>query len=295
MSVPQHVHDEIRRLLWAVRDGELSSDDAAKLCSLLTDPEARELYVWYSYLCGSLQWDHSARKDEFGTWMHRPRAGHFSAQCHPRNRGFRVQNSGIRTPLRAPTLSGRGAGGEGGSDIPHPSSFIIHHSPPIHYPLSTIDSFVGGMLFSYLVAAVIVSVGLLIGAFTYVSQPERQVGWDKRSDVPPAGSYAKHAEPVGQITGMVDCQWKNDECRSMNDELSAEQWHSSFILHPSSFNPVSLGDKFALASGLMEITYDTGARVILQGPVTYEVEANGGYLSVGKLTGKLEKEGRRRR
>ena len=42
----------------------------------------------------------------------------------------------------------------------------------------------------------------------------------------------------------------------------------------------------------MEITYDTGAKVILQGPVTYEVESNGGYLAVGKLTGKLEKKGK---
>ena len=41
----------------------------------------------------------------------------------------------------------------------------------------------------------------------------------------------------------------------------------------------------------MEITYHTGAKVILQGPVTYEVESNGGYLSLGKLTGKLEKRG----
>ena len=41
----------------------------------------------------------------------------------------------------------------------------------------------------------------------------------------------------------------------------------------------------------MEITYDTGAKVILQGPVTYEVEStNGGYLSIGKLTGKLERK-----
>ena len=39
----------------------------------------------------------------------------------------------------------------------------------------------------------------------------------------------------------------------------------------------------------MEITYDTGAKVILQGPATYEVESNGGFLLVGKLTGKLEK------
>ena len=148
------------------------------------------------------------------------------------------------------------------------------------------------MLFSYLVAAVIVSVGLLIGAFTYVSQPERQVGWDKRSDVPLAGSYAKHAEPVGQITGMVDCKFDlpSPSGRGAGGEGGSDGLHpSSFILHPSS--PVSLGDKFALASGLMEITYDTGAKVILQGPVTYEVEsASGGYLAVGKLTAKLEKK-----
>ena len=66
---------------------------------------------------------------------------------------------------------------------------------------------------------------------------------------------------------------------------------TAFIPHPSSLIPqslVSLGDKFALASGLMEITYDTGAKVILQGPVTYEVEsASGGFLSEGKLLGKV--------
>ena len=51
---------------------------------------------------------------------------------------------------------------------------------------------------------------------------------------------------------------------------------------------VPLGRKYELASGLMEITYDTGAKVILQGPVTYEVESkNGGFLPVGKLTGKV--------
>ena len=35
--------------------------------------------------------------------------------------------------------------------------------------------------------------------------------------------------------------------------------------------------------------------MILQGPVTYSVETNGGYLTVGKLTGKLKKRGERRR
>ena len=61
---------------------------------------------------------------------------------------------------------------------------------------------------------------------------------------------------------------------------------------------VQLNDRFALRSGLLEITYDTGAKVILQGPVTYKVDsAAGGYLAVGKLTARLEKkaEGGRRK
>ena len=51
-----------------------------------------------------------------------------------------------------------------------------------------------------------------------------------------------------------------------------------------------LGAEVDLASGLMEITYDTGAKVILQGPVTYEVETNGGYLAVGKVDGEAGEE-----
>lgn len=35
---------------------------------------------------------------------------------------------------------------------------------------------------------------------------------------------------------------------------------------------VSLSDRFDIRSGLLEITYDTGAKVVLQGPVTYEVD-----------------------
>ena len=89
-----------------------------------------------------------------------------------------------------------------------------------------------------------------------------------------AGPGGCRAEPktelVGRITGMVDCKWAG----------------------VASDSPVvPLGRKYELASGLVEIIYDTGAKVILQGPVTYEVEsATGGYLSIGKLTGKVEKK-----
>jgi hypothetical protein len=69
---------------------------------------------------------------------------------------------------------------------------------------------------------------------------------------------------------MVDCKWAGAAVDSTR---------------------VTLGQKFELTSGLMEITYDTGAKVILQGPVTYEVESkNGGFLPIGKLTGTVEAE-----
>ena len=77
-------------------------------------------------------------------------------------------------------------------------------------------------------------------------------------------------ELVGWVTGMVDCKWAGAALDS---------------------RAVPLGRKYELASGLMEISYDTGAKVILQGPVRYEVDsAAGGFLSVGKLTAKMEKK-----
>ena len=137
----------------------------------------------------------------------------------------------------------------------HPHPHLPLHHPPQHPRL-----FPEGMPLAYLVATVVTGLGLLIASHVYVSRPEQVA----RTSVPAAVVEPK-AEMVGRITGMVDCKWNGG-------------------------SRVSLGQKYELASGLMEITYDTGAKVILQGPVTYSVETNGGYLAVGKLTGKLEKE-----
>jgi hypothetical protein len=70
---------------------------------------------------------------------------------------------------------------------------------------------------------------------------------------------------------MVDCKWNDSNANAVRGAT------------------VSLGNKYALSSGLIEITYNTGAKVILKGPATYKVEStNGGHLSAGKLTGKVE-------
>ena len=124
------------------------------------------------------------------------------------------------------------------------------------------------MPLAYLIATVVTGLGLLIGSHIYVSYPVQVA----RISVPSVVAEPK-AVYVGRITGMVDCKGTGVAAASRG---------------------VPLGRKYELASGWMEITYDTGAKVILQGPVTYDVESNGGFLSIGKLTGKLEKRGERR-
>ena len=124
---------------------------------------------------------------------------------------------------------------------------------------NTLAYFSDGMPLAYLLATVITGLGLLIGSLIPASHPEQ---------VALVSSLVVEPTLVGRITGMVDCKIGDSR--------------------------VSLGQKVDLASGLLEITYDTGAKVILQGPVAYSVEVNGGYLAVGKLTGKLEAGGGRR-
>ena len=135
-----------------------------------------------------------------------------------------------------------------------------------------------GWPMAYLAATLIVGVGITIAAFTYISSPERTVIQSHSGSL----SVAISSKPqcVGRITGMVDCRW-DDSDRGVQEAEEHGQQNLSTL--------VSLGDRFNIRSGLLEITYNTGARVVLQGPVTYDVDsAAGGYLAVGKLTARLE-------
>ncbi len=144
---------------------------------------------------------------------------------------------------------------------PAPSPFYVSHP----------------FVFSNLFAMLIICLGALGAWFYQVDIPQPMASVDR-----PATSLNRTTNPaakdplefVGRVTGMVDVQWADVQTSTVIDAN------------------VPLGRKYALASGLMEIRYDSGAKVILQGPVTYEVDSRkGGYLSVGKLTAKLEKRG----
>ena len=130
---------------------------------------------------------------------------------------------------------------------------------------------------SYLIATVLFGLGLLVGSWVTVGESHRQtqpVSIAQQQRSPRSTTVSKPAGPkVARITGLLDCRWIDPATQVAEHD------------------PVTMGEKYTLAAGLMEITYETGAKVILQGPCSYSVDSvRGGFLSLGRLTARVEKE-----
>ncbi len=134
--------------------------------------------------------------------------------------------------------------------------------------------YLSGWPLAYLITTAVFAVGTLIAAFTYVTHPVRDLGEQpgvarsiRKDDIRDRNDI----DAVGRVTGMAGCQWED----SSKLEL---------------FQPVAVGQKVHLASGLIEISYGRGAKVILQGPVRFAVDStSGGFLSFGRLTATVDK------
>ena len=78
-------------------------------------------------------------------------------------------------------------------------------------------------------------------------------------------------EIVGKVTGMSNCQWAHPSVAARG-------------------GTGLLGRKYPLTAGLLEITYDSGAKVIVQGPAIYSAfSLNAGGLYFGKVTATASK------
>ncbi|MBN1395253.1 MAG: hypothetical protein JW959_09535 [Pirellulales bacterium] len=144
-------------------------------------------------------------------------------------------------------------------------------APLSSIPSSLSPSFVGGPVFSYMVASVVLCV-MLLGAWAYkTSHDYRDFAQDNGRGSATSGSLERQQLVfVGRVTGMKDCRWSDPNTRTY---IGAS---------------APLGREYALTSGLMEIAYSSGARVILEGPCSYKIESSaGGFLAIGKLTAKI--------
>jgi hypothetical protein len=257
---------DLAQMVSALIDDELGEGDRAALAKLLAeDPAARAAYYAQIRMHAQLAWN-----------------------SHPR-------------PAVDPTE------GEVIASLGMPDSASV---PPILSGLSnhTFSSLSSGWPLAYLVATIIMAVGLVGLSFTQITPPNSNVrlatGLRNGDPQTPLAAAKPNATIVGRITDMADCVWAETLDRRA---ATGGQWPVAGGQRPHLPSPargrgvggegglhlqsaIHLGDSFTLQSGLLEITYDTGARVILQGPVTYEIEsAASGYLTLGKLTARVEK------
>ncbi len=180
-------------------------------------------------------------------------------------------------PREAPEAEAKGSGaGDQGPVFSPPATGHRPSIPPIITDPSTTHSSLGSWAISYAVATVFVCF-LILGAWAVKISHRHEFADNNSRRQTASGLSAEEPEMVfvGRITGMADVEWSQDP-----DYLPPAGIH------------VSLGREYKLSSGLMQITYDSGAKVILEGPCSYKVESTrGGYLALGKLTAKVETKG----
>lgn len=253
MSIENGLRQELLELLVVYRNGTADAEQFARLEGILdVSEEARAFCVDSLSMDAQLYW-------------YRPESG-VEAGWRPDD----LQSADGEVDEEAEVLAGEHSGPRNAAPffVPDTSYGATHGS---------FGYLTHGWPVAYFVATVVCAVGLVAGMLMQVSQPGPSggmAGWGlPRRD--------RAAEVVGRITGLVDCRLVE----------SPESRVQSPARDPQLSTLVSVGSRFALSSGLMEITYDTGAKVILQGPCTYEVDSSvGGYLAVGKLTARVEKK-----
>ena len=268
---PDNLLDEVHSLTLACLSGDAGPEEIERLDGLVCGSDAACQVYLQTILDGFFLRRWIAGTDEFRESHDEDRSSAASlrlmtvaseeAVSPNSNEGLALNCGDIKTFDLGSHGSAMNKGGTGAPILP---GFL---PTPFHAPLTYLSS---GWPVAYLIATLILGIGALIGRFTYVSRDEQLA--DNRP------STAAHCQPevnpkadiVGRITEMVDCRWNGIAAKSRN---------------------VALGHKYELASGLMEITYETGSKVILQGPAAYEViSPNAGFLMAGRLTATVQKK-----
>ena len=252
----QDQDDPLREYARQYRDGVLSAEETVELERRLhDDPDATEAFVLYMLVHAQLAWNMGAN------------AG--------RDCDIRFEASGAGRGEIAATADGPGRADEA---LPsHPPTVAI--APAVHslsFILHPLDSF-GSVVLSYLVAAMLSAAGILAAwKWQTVERPQLTAAnstrpSDRRGvEVLPRAATVARQPIVGRVTRMADCRLADKDGPVQVGEA------------------VPLGRRYALLSGVLEISYAIGPKVIVEGPAEYEVDSPAsGFLHIGKLTLKM--------
>ncbi len=297
--------DELADLVEATCLGAATPEQFDRLMELVvSDQASRRYYVRYLHMHASLPRIFQAADGAVsvsGSEFHSERSEFHSerSDCHSERSDCHSERSEESRVGPAPEIlrfaqNDTGENVERQNDEGHASDYAAESpavpvAPPASLPFGFLSqSWQGTTAFlhehefftGYMVATVLFGIATLIAANIYITHHQSAEYAENRS-ISPAPMLVKpdsKPEPkivsIARIAGMVDCVWVDANYAPFHDRIVQ-------------------GDKFMLKSGLMEITYKTGARVILQGPCTYEVDSTaGGFLSLGKLTARVESRSR---
>ncbi len=261
---------ELQTLLDAACSDALSDEQFDRLeAALQASEEARRLYLRYCTLEGDLHYlVRMAHADDATVGNVHP-SSLMPHRSDDDSDGAAVELFGVGAAVKLPRQLG---------ELPHQPDgpppeplippIIIDTSAAPSPPLLATFFAPGGWAFSYAAATVVTGLLLLV-LWAWTVSYDREIAVLPPHSTPPAEGTEKPSELVGRIIGTADCRWAD----------------------PDDIPPAAIraGRKYELAAGLLEISYDSGAKVILQGPCTYEVDSPaGGFLSLGKLTARVE-------
>lgn len=257
MSDRQRKLDEVGRLTSLMLEGVITPDDRRRLEDmLLADVEALDYYQSYIEIHSLLHWSYctperSGQNDQQNDQQDGQTDQGVAPQCDLHGDDWRLDDWDAAVPPRAARRA------------------------PAPIRAFGIGRFSQVEPFSYLTSLLIVCFAAIIAWDWKIADCR---GFSDAAASPHSvykirplfvGGFDAQPVFVGRITAAVDCRWAEGEA-----EVSRLDY-------------VPAGRRFKLASGLLEITYGSGAKVLLEGPAVYEVCASGGLLTSGKLTGRL--------
>ncbi len=122
------------------------------------------------------------------------------------------------------------------------------------------------LLFSLLVALLFAAAAVIV----HSGRENKETAAGARSEMPQPWASSSHlSSPSAFVARLaaVDCQWVDPEAALGDGAL------------------LSAGQKLELASGRVEIVFQSGAKVTLHGPAIFEIQsANSGFLTIGRLS-----------
>lgn len=248
--------DELRRLLLSALDGDATDEQTARLNELLRGDEAARRSA------GQFLRDDSILCEEIGTLeqalaflqqagVSLPPTGEASGSWSelPAALGELCSEVGAGASSRAPDRSMR-------AKLRDAAAFINDHGLAVAVAASLLAV---GFLWHY---ATVMGEFNRLQTLTAATDPEEVArNRERQGRMPSPG-----AVPVARVTGVTDCEWPPGE----------EGLKFGDTLRP--------GERLRLARGVLQLTYETGAKVVVEGPVdmvmTTGVEAK---LSAGKI------------